>query len=374
MSIDLINVIFLWVGLAQAVFALAYLLFFKEMKTTSIFFGLFLIVFISPVIDHLLATVNPITESPRFFYTPTGFYFFVVPIYYLYYLSLFEKLKAKKIILLLIPGILEFAFMTFMFCMPEDFSTHFRENNLMFFYVTYGFGLPIFSIFLLSLIIFRINKYHNKYLDFFSSTQKVDLNWLIYTTVFLLISYFFQLVTLFSFLDNSQRGFISLMDSILSLVFLYWITIFGIKQNHIPSGYKIYLEQIILAENSKSITVSDISEFNEIEEIVRSSKCFKNPNLTVIDLAELVDKHPKKVSQLINQYSNNNFNKYINKFRVEEAKKLLLDSNFENLTIEAISAEAGFKSKSVFNTFFKLETTYTPKEFKNNNGSQVPSE
>jgi len=47
--------------------------------------------------------------------------------------------------------------------------------------------------------------------------------------------------------------------------------------------------------------VNDISEFNEIEEIVQSSKCFKNTNLTAIDLAELVEKNPKIVSQFINQ-------------------------------------------------------------------------
>lgn len=364
MNIQDFNIIFLYIGLAQAFFALVYLLFFKKMKTTAVLFGFFLIAFVSPVIDHLISTQVSIDKHPRFFYTPTGFYFFVVPLYYLYAESLLEKLSRKKIILFLIPGIIECLFMTTMFCMPEKFSLQFRNENVMFFTVVYGILLPSLSIVLISSILIRVINYNKKYLDFFSNTQKVNLKWLISTSIFLMLTYAFQLITLSSFLDNTLRDIIFLLDSIISLLFLYWITIFGIKQNHIPADFEIFIKTNIIPENNKDTTINDKADFKKIEDFIIESKCYKNSNLTVMNLAEFVDIHPKKVSYLINQYSGQNFNKYINKYRAEEAKKLLLDVNYENLTIEAIALEAGFKSKSVFNTFFKLETGYTPKDFK----------
>lgn len=275
MDIKNFNIIFLYIGLAQAFFALVYLLFFKKMKTTAALFGFFLIAFVSPVVDHLISTQISIDKHPRFFYTPTGFYFFVVPVYYLYAESLLEKLSRKKIMLFLIPGIIECLFMTTMFCMPEKFSLQFRIDNAMFFTVVYGVLLPSISIVLISRILIRVINYNKKYLDFFSNTQKVNLKWLISTSIFLMLTYAFQLITLSSFLDNTLRDIIFLLDSIISLLFLYWITIFGIKQNHIPADFEIFIKTNIIPENNKDTTVNDSVDFKKIEDFIQEANAIK---------------------------------------------------------------------------------------------------
>ena len=58
-----------------------------------------------------------------------------------------------------------------------------------------------------------------------------------------------------------------------------------------------------------------------------------------------------------------NFVSFVNSYRIAEAKKLLLDPNKYNLTIEAIGNESGFKSKSAFNGAFKKITGMTPSAF-----------
>jgi len=49
---------------------------------------------------------------------------------------------------------------------------------------------------------------------------------------------------------------------------------------------------------------------------------------------------------------------------VQEAKRLLLDSKNKNFTILSVGFEAGFNSKTTFNTVFKKFTGLTPTEYR----------
>ena len=61
---------------------------------------------------------------------------------------------------------------------------------------------------------------------------------------------------------------------------------------------------------------------------------------------------------------NQNFYDFINTHRIEEIKKRMNDSKFQNLTLLALAYDVGFNSKSVFNAAFKKHTGMTPKEYK----------
>ncbi len=54
----------------------------------------------------------------------------------------------------------------------------------------------------------------------------------------------------------------------------------------------------------------------------------------------------------------------MNRYRVEEAKRLLLDPGKASLTILAIGFEAGFNNKGSFNQAFRKFTDRTPSEFR----------
>ncbi len=71
-----------------------------------------------------------------------------------------------------------------------------------------------------------------------------------------------------------------------------------------------------------------------------------------------------KVSSIINNHSNFNFSDFINQFRIEKAKILLLEPKYNDYNIESIGFECGFNSKSAFYTAFKKFTNLTPTEFK----------
>lgn len=64
----------------------------------------------------------------------------------------------------------------------------------------------------------------------------------------------------------------------------------------------------------------------------------------------------------MNERLNTNFRNYINSYRIEEAKKILINESDKNIL--TICYDVGFNSKSTFNTCFKKYTGKTPSEFR----------
>ncbi len=80
------------------------------------------------------------------------------------------------------------------------------------------------------------------------------------------------------------------------------------------------------------------------------------------------------MSWLINTHSQKNFNRFVNEFRIEEAKRLLSDPEFDNLNFSGIAEEIGFNSRSSFFTNFKIIEGITPLEFKKSIASKKNDE
>jgi adenylate cyclase len=92
-------------------------------------------------------------------------------------------------------------------------------------------------------------------------------------------------------------------------------------------------------------------------------KPYLETNLTLRLLADKIDIHPNQLSWLLNENIGQNFNTFINKYRIEAFKLNANNPKNTHLTIEALAYESGFNSKTVFNTYFKKETGLTPKQF-----------
>ena len=88
---------------------------------------------------------------------------------------------------------------------------------------------------------------------------------------------------------------------------------------------------------------------------------YKSPDLSLAKLAALVNIPAYKISITLNQKMDTTFYDLINSKRVEASLSLLRDN--KNLTIEAITAEVGFKSKSTFYRAFKKFKGITPTDF-----------
>jgi AraC-like DNA-binding protein len=94
---------------------------------------------------------------------------------------------------------------------------------------------------------------------------------------------------------------------------------------------------------------------------LRKEKFYLNPNLTLSQLAELLNININVLSQVINELLDKNFHQLINEYRVNEVKHYINDPK---RTLYGIALDSGFNSKSAFNRIFKEITGLTPSQYK----------
>jgi AraC-like DNA-binding protein len=101
-----------------------------------------------------------------------------------------------------------------------------------------------------------------------------------------------------------------------------------------------------------------------LEQVLEKEKLHLDPNLSLARLAEATAIPAKHLSQVINEHYGQNFNDFVNRYRVEAAKRLLLDPATREFKLLRIACESGFNSKSVFHHAFRKNTGLSPAEFR----------
>ncbi len=98
--------------------------------------------------------------------------------------------------------------------------------------------------------------------------------------------------------------------------------------------------------------------------LMEKEKVYLDADLTLKKLSERLMIHYNHLSRIINEKLQHSFNDFVNKYRIEEARKKLLDPVEGKKTVLEIAYDTGFYSKSVFNTAFKKFTGMTPSQFR----------
>ncbi len=94
--------------------------------------------------------------------------------------------------------------------------------------------------------------------------------------------------------------------------------------------------------------------------LLRDRKPYLNPDLTLAEIALMLDVPARQVSQLVNARFKTNVSAFINQHRVQEAARLLCEE--PDKPIKVVMFESGFKSKSIFNREFQRRMGKSPSE------------
>lgn len=119
-------------------------------------------------------------------------------------------------------------------------------------------------------------------------------------------------------------------------------------------------------ERYGSSSLSDIQKQNLIRQVknaFEAKKVFKDPDLSLNKLSDLLNTNNRYLSQIINESFNKSFVNLVNEYRIREARKLLADPQYNHFTIESVAQMVGYNSKSAFNRSFKKITGLTPSFF-----------
>ncbi len=98
--------------------------------------------------------------------------------------------------------------------------------------------------------------------------------------------------------------------------------------------------------------------------LMDEERLFLDPDLTLNKLSLRLRVHYNHLSRIINERFGLSYNDFINKYRIEEARKKLTAPEEKESTVLDIAYSTGFYSKSVFNAAFKKFTGMTPTEYR----------
>ena len=101
----------------------------------------------------------------------------------------------------------------------------------------------------------------------------------------------------------------------------------------------------------------------KLSNYMKEKKPYLDPNLSLETLSRQIGESRYHVSQVINERFKLKFNDYVNNYRVDEFKLLILKPGKRKPTVEALAQLSGFNSKTSFHTVFKRMTGKTPSKF-----------
>lgn len=243
------------------------------------------------------------------------------------------------------------------------------------------YAIYISGIIYVTFSLIRLFKFRKTLPDRFSNIEKINFNWLLYLILWIMVIW---IVVLFVQKDEFIYGAASL--------FVLWLGFFGIRQvqvfthndsnppkpvveNHQHNAtHKIELPRALLLSipedsvnlkyQKSSLTEEDIAEIHEkLQRLMAEQKPFKNPDLTLDELAKSLNIHPNYLSQVINSKENKTFYDLINEKRVDAFIKNITQPVNQQYTLLAIAYDSGFNSKASFNRNFKKYTGYTPSHY-----------
>jgi AraC-like DNA-binding protein len=102
-----------------------------------------------------------------------------------------------------------------------------------------------------------------------------------------------------------------------------------------------------------------------LERLMTVERAYRREGLTIGSLSAELSVPEYRLRQLINEgLGHRNFNAFLNRYRIEEAKAALADPGQEQVPVLTIAMDTGFQSIGPFNRAFKAATDLTPTEFR----------
>ena len=305
--------------------------------------------------------------------------FLTGPLLYFYVSSLaVENFRLKPIHLLhIIPFLLVSIHRSTIQVVPIAGPPELTDNpNYLYNKIYYSF--LIISVFVYWVLGLELILKHRKNIPLYFSNYsgKNTLTWLIFVLSLFLALFIanFSMFYVQNVLELRMIRFPSLSFDL--TLFTFIMIYFGINQSAIyereeeqSNGYiqKVHANNREPKYIGSALDDQELSALTEtVIKYLRHKKPYLNPEyslqMMVVDLK--ISRH--KLSQVINRSQKKNFYKFINEFRLEEVKEMLVDPAYEHYSVLGIAMECGFNSKTSFNRIFKEETGFTPTAYKKN--------
>jgi len=97
---------------------------------------------------------------------------------------------------------------------------------------------------------------------------------------------------------------------------------------------------------------------------------YRDPNYSAKRLADEIGVNSRHISAVINMRFQVNYSQLVGGMRIQEARYMLQDGNFNDMTMEDIATNAGFTTRQSFYATFYRVCGMTPKDYRQTYGLQ----
>ncbi len=220
-----------------------------------------------------------------------------------------------------------------------------------------------------SLYLFKAKVNH-----FFSSTHRLEFNWLrnfliVYSFLYLFNSVQQVINELIIDLSWTQEWWYFLLSGI-AIIYVgirgYYTDVSGL----ITVEFDDFSEDAVTnkdleKEESDPVPPAILDKKKELENYIALNRPYLNPELNLISFAKELRYSREELSEVINKGFEIKFNDFINGYRVRAIQQMILEGSHDKLSLLGMAYECGFNSKATFNRAFKKEIGLSPTEYLN---------
>ena len=373
---DQIANVIIWVIIIQGVFLSFTYIFSKKSKSNANkILGFFLLAFVFEALSSEFFPFDYIGSyrSGDYFGIPEVKLFF--PVLFLNYIL--EKLDRVLVYKKYLKA--TYLFATVIFCLtPLNIVFHFVLNatirgvlgvemtNDIFMISQYSAFVLTVAAFIISILeTYRYKKIiQNEFTDF----GMLQINWLwqfIFILFPIILLWGFELVRIILG-GEGPSDFLSI-TWIFIFIALYF---FSFKAYRNPNLFEnvpqnIQKEIVVRKEREEKHPCTEDNS-GRITSEMENHQFYLNQELTLHSFAKEINMSSRLISSCINKNMGQNFNEWVNKYRVEEALQVIKSDQKNMLSIEGIGSDSGFKSRSAMYAAFKKKLGHSPGFYRNN--------
>lgn len=225
----------------------------------------------------------------------------------------------------------------------------------------------IFSLFAFVIALLETRRYRNLIRNEFTDMELLRIQWLwqfILSMGLIILLWGAELIRII--LGGTGQSEITTYTYLCIALFIYFVS------------YKAFTQHTLFDESSGASTAPnqkpvypdtsrsalDPANCERLRNEMERMEYYLKQDLTIHTLASEIQVSARIISTCINQHFGQNFNEWVNDYRVEKALNLLKDPRHNHLSIEGIGLSSGFKSRSAMYAAFKKKTGESPGHFR----------
>ena len=380
MPFEIVDIILL-LAAAQGLFLTVLILHRHRALFANRFLGALILAYSLVLLHLFLDEIGFTIHHPLTPFLALGLVFIVAPFHYLYgkYLMYnrdrFDPKDGRHLIPLtlyyLIIGMLYFINRHQLLGIAQ--SDH--EVKIHVFYLVFNWIVIAYSAVYITATLRMLSRYRNHIRDMFSSPERIRLNWLKNISIMMAAALLIFSIENMLYLAGVDLSHQFTLSSTLIALYVYALGYLGLFKSEVFHDPRIEKPLRQMAEmhhpvpaakyGKSGLSAEKARRFEkDLKSLMETEKPYLNSELTLQQLADRLNISPHNLSEVINTRLHHNFFDFINGYRIQQAKRDLTDPAKQHLKVLAIAFDAGFNSKTSFNTIFKKTTGKTPSEYR----------